>query len=286
MPAPVLSFELYEFWRELAKTLLPLPGKAPPPESSTDLFVAAVRAGIGILPRYNQILLAALLPLLSRVAARAAENKMSPANLSIVFSPSMLRPQTETLETLLADSEPIHSLTAALISHGEQFADVTGVQFDLPAGLPPAVVEAFNRGRVRLSQSLPPRSASPPGSSRVVAPSPKEQTPQDRAATLIQRVYKGWKQRRRMAALPSRRYLLRFNCAFLELCRRQREHYATLLEIGGYTSLLRAAELGQTQVISASEVRSIFCNGAFEVSFLEQVCQSHKTQLSSHFFRR
>lgn len=53
------------------------------------------------LPAANKALAEILLLFLSRVGEHCDKNKMSPANLAIAFGPLLLRPEVETIESMM-----------------------------------------------------------------------------------------------------------------------------------------------------------------------------------------
>lgn len=104
LPEPLLTFKLYdrlvtggredagiEFFREALKELQP---------ASYNTFVYLVR-------------------FLYKVSTKSAVNKMNTTNLSIVFGPTLLRPETETIETTL-NSPIVNGIVQRIIENHEE----------------------------------------------------------------------------------------------------------------------------------------------------------------------
>lgn len=89
LPEPLLTFKLYEKLLALEKTV--------PNSDHKRLEVKKLIDTIGVnLPTFKY-----LIGFLGRVIKNSAINKMTASNVAIVFGPSMLRPQVDTMNTAL-----------------------------------------------------------------------------------------------------------------------------------------------------------------------------------------
>jgi hypothetical protein len=93
-----------------------------------DSRLRALRAAMErLLPRTHAVLLATLMRFLHRVAGRAAVNKMSTANLAVVFGPTLMPGPKDDMGAMLRDATPINVVMSALIEYPEYiFASFLG----------------------------------------------------------------------------------------------------------------------------------------------------------------
>lgn len=70
-------------------------------ELHTQKYIATLAQLVDELPSCNKALAEILLLFLSRVGQRSATNKMTPANLAVVFGQILFRPETETVESMM-----------------------------------------------------------------------------------------------------------------------------------------------------------------------------------------
>ena len=77
----------------------------------------SVNALLERLPAAHRATLDALLPFLHRVSARSSVNLMTASNIAICFSPNILRPRIETLESVARDTPIAIAAITALIQH-------------------------------------------------------------------------------------------------------------------------------------------------------------------------
>jgi hypothetical protein len=108
LPEPLLTFELYETF-VLASNV-----------ENTEERVLYIRKILKSLPTGNRVFLTYLIKFLSMVAAKADKNHMHAKNLAIVFAPSLLRPEVETMDSLLGDSLNINRILETMINHYEE----------------------------------------------------------------------------------------------------------------------------------------------------------------------
>ncbi len=120
---PLLTFELYDAFVEAGA------------QKSEEKRLAYVVQAIGLLPPYNRALLKALLELLHLVSSRSAINKMGPANLAIVFAPSIIRAEHETQMEAMMSMRTTTDLVEYLIT-------VCGKLFAPPKPPAPAAASA------------------------------------------------------------------------------------------------------------------------------------------------
>lgn len=141
---PLLTYELYDAFLEAANQKL-----------AERKYTYVVQA-IHLLPPYNRALLKALLELLHLVSTRSSVNKMSPANLAIVFAPSIIRAENETQMEAMMSMRVTTDLVEYLIQDcAKIFAPPAKAA---PAASPPVEEERFQRelrrGTIRLGTRL------------------------------------------------------------------------------------------------------------------------------------
>ena len=90
--------------------------------------MACIRKCIEFLPQRNRNVLFYLMTFLYTVAQRAGENKMSHANLAIVFAPNLLRPKAADFNAFaMGDTPAATKVIDAMIEHyNEIFAVCVG----------------------------------------------------------------------------------------------------------------------------------------------------------------
>ena len=103
LPQPLLTFDLYkpliDSWRSGSRDVRPL---------------------LNGLPSLHRRTLAVLLSFLARVSAMSGVNLMTTNNLAICFSPNILRPRVETLESVARDTPIAIQVVRALIDQQEE----------------------------------------------------------------------------------------------------------------------------------------------------------------------
>ena len=105
LPKPLLTYEFYPKYIEIGRK-----------SGKTDC-VSKLAALTQQLPPANLATLTTLLHMLHAVAGHSATNRMTPANLGIVFGPNLLRSETETMETLIGDMPIANEVAKLLIEH-------------------------------------------------------------------------------------------------------------------------------------------------------------------------
>jgi RhoGAP domain len=110
LPEPLLTFALYEAFMAAAGL----------PEAS-DRFVA-IRKVVDRLPPGNRTVFLYLVEFLREVAALADRNKMTASNLAVVFAPTLLRPEVETIDLVFGNvSGGLDLLTAVIGDYDKLF---------------------------------------------------------------------------------------------------------------------------------------------------------------------
>ncbi|CAD5124685.1 DgyrCDS12950 [Dimorphilus gyrociliatus] len=89
LPEPLLTFELYESFLSAAKM------------ESKLLMISDIHRAIYQLPDANFDILKILVKHLTTIAAHSITNKMTAANLAVVWAPSLLRPRVQTIEGII-----------------------------------------------------------------------------------------------------------------------------------------------------------------------------------------
>ncbi|XP_033824328.1 rho GTPase-activating protein 10 [Periophthalmus magnuspinnatus] len=119
LPEPLMTYGLYKEFIN--------PAKGGSPESR----IQAVHCLVHKLPEKNRLVLGLLMKHLANVAAHSKQNLMTVANLGVVFGPTLMRPQEETVAAIM-DLKFQNIVVEILIEHHEKiFADA-------PASCPPS----------------------------------------------------------------------------------------------------------------------------------------------------
>ncbi|XP_061574380.1 rho GTPase-activating protein 10 isoform X2 [Cololabis saira] len=137
LPEPLMTYGLYKEFIS--------PAKVGSPESR----IQAVHCLVHKLPEKNRQVLGLLMKHLANVAAHSKQNLMTVANLGVVFGPTLMRPQEETVAAIM-DLKFQNIVVEILIEHNEKiFTDAPEV-----CTLPPAapVLSAPTRQSKKLSR--------------------------------------------------------------------------------------------------------------------------------------
>jgi hypothetical protein len=137
---PLLTYELYDAFIEAARQKL---------EEKKFAFVAQA---IGLLPPYNRALLKTLLEMLHLVSTRSSANKMSPANLAIVFAPSIIRAENESQMAAMMSMRATTDLVEYLIVQGAKLFAPAKAVASAPEEEP--FTRELRRGTIRLGTRL------------------------------------------------------------------------------------------------------------------------------------
>ncbi|KAK9981156.1 hypothetical protein ABG768_000718 [Culter alburnus] len=89
LPEPLMTYELYKEFI--------VPAKSASPESR----VQAIHCLVHKLPERNRLVLSLVTKHLANVAANSKQNLMTVANLGVVFGPTLMRPQEETVAAIM-----------------------------------------------------------------------------------------------------------------------------------------------------------------------------------------
>ncbi|CAI5680717.1 unnamed protein product [Oreochromis niloticus] len=107
LPEPLMTYELYKEFIS--------PAKGGSPESR----IQAVHCLVHKLPERNRQVLGLLMKHLANVAAHSKQNLMTVANLGVVFGPTLMRPQEETVAAIM-DLKFQNIVVEILIEHHEK----------------------------------------------------------------------------------------------------------------------------------------------------------------------
>lgn len=243
LPKPPMTFELYDAWRVAGMI---------DSKKSNPLAMACMKEAWRSLPPFNQVLLTRLFFLLHEVSKHSEVNKMSPANLAIVFGPTLLRPEQETVETMLGDAESISRVMETYITQAPFMLDGAAPTAAELAAAPAAFTEAMARARARLTVdvSAPLKTSA----TRPVPTSPKDPpapssprsvivvTPEERAIVKLQALWRGYRVRRRVANVPGGRALAA--AAAVALGRLKTRHMglvSCIAELKSYAAIMRSS---------------------------------------------
>lgn len=92
------------------------------------MYVETLANLVSMLPTPNRALAEILLLFLSRVGEHSNKNKMTPSNLGIVFGQLLLRPEVETIESMMNASK-ITAVMRFMIEKFEQVFPVLSLPF-------------------------------------------------------------------------------------------------------------------------------------------------------------
>ncbi|XP_039657590.1 rho GTPase-activating protein 10 isoform X2 [Perca fluviatilis] len=111
LPEPLMTYGLYKDFISLAKG------------GSPESRIQAVHCLVHKLPERNRQVLGLLMKHLANVAAHSKQNLMTVANLGVVFGPTLMRPQEDTVAAIM-DLKFQNIVVEILIEHNEKiFAD-------------------------------------------------------------------------------------------------------------------------------------------------------------------
>lgn len=135
LPEPLMTYGLYKEFIN--------PAKGGSPESR----IQAVHCLVHKLPEKNRQVLGLLMKHLANVAAHSKQNLMTVANLGVVFGPTLMRPQEETVAAIM-DLKFQNIVVEILIEHHEKiFADA-------PESCPPSPAAPVFTAPTRQSKKL------------------------------------------------------------------------------------------------------------------------------------
>ncbi|XP_045895254.1 GEM-interacting protein isoform X2 [Micropterus dolomieu] len=140
LPEPLLTFELYNDFIAMGKTIQHLNEREQKPDTNEIMdIIHNLQKLLQKLPSYSYSTLQHLMSHLQKVSENY-ENKMSPSNLGIVFGPTLLRPLVSTDMSMIALLETSYqaALVEFLITHHDH---VFGLQ-QRPCTPPPPVPTA------------------------------------------------------------------------------------------------------------------------------------------------
>lgn len=119
MPVPLICSDVYDSFIAIASAN---------PEQQCSMMTDLIRT----LPTCHQALLKRLMQLMVKISENKATNKMTPSNLSIVFSMNIAWPQDNDPARVLKDTGAIKSLFELLLIHFDQVFDSFEFNFEPP----------------------------------------------------------------------------------------------------------------------------------------------------------
>ncbi|XP_024115732.1 rho GTPase-activating protein 10 [Oryzias melastigma] len=141
LPEPLMTYGLYKEFIS--------PAKGDSPESRNQ----AVHCLVHKLPERNRQVLGLLMKHLANVAAHSKQNLMTVANLGVVFGPTLMRPQEETVAAIM-DLKFQNIVVEILIEHHEKiFTDAP--ELDSPASDAPIASAPTRQSKKVSRQSRP-----------------------------------------------------------------------------------------------------------------------------------
>eukprot|EP01119_Soliformovum_irregulare_P019846 TRINITY_DN6365_c0_g1_i1.p1 TRINITY_DN6365_c0_g1~~TRINITY_DN6365_c0_g1_i1.p1 ORF type:complete len:566 (+),score=193.35 TRINITY_DN6365_c0_g1_i1:135-1700(+) len=105
LPDPLVPFDCFDHFLGITRF------------SSEEQRVAALKSEFNELPPVNQTVLTKLLRFLADIASQSSQNKMTASNLSTCFAPNLLRPQTETMESILKNAPLVIVVMTLMINN-------------------------------------------------------------------------------------------------------------------------------------------------------------------------
>lgn len=106
LPEPLLTFELYDCF--LASASVP-----------EEVLGDTIRKVLTMLPMSHRIILKYLVSFLCRVSQSQDINKMTPANIAIVFAPNLLKPEDDDIVTQITDTPYSNKLMELFVQHSD-----------------------------------------------------------------------------------------------------------------------------------------------------------------------
>ncbi|XP_067260986.1 rho GTPase-activating protein 10 isoform X2 [Chanodichthys erythropterus] len=161
LPEPLMTYELYKEFI--------VPAKSASPESR----VQAIHCLVHKLPERNRLVLSLVTKHLANVAANSKQNLMTVANLGVVFGPTLMRPQEETVAAIM-DLKFQNIVVEILI---EQHEKIFG---DAPSSYPclaTTTLSAPTRQSKRLSRQNRPLAVYNPQVLDIQTVSPSSESP-------------------------------------------------------------------------------------------------------------
>lgn len=86
--------------------------------------IRSIKSAFGLLPLRNLKTIKTLMKMLQHTASLSEFNKMVPANLAIVFAPSLFRSTATEVEVILAESKEANKLAERFIKYADEFFEV------------------------------------------------------------------------------------------------------------------------------------------------------------------
>uniref|UniRef100_A0A3Q3Q2K8 Uncharacterized protein n=1 Tax=Monopterus albus TaxID=43700 RepID=A0A3Q3Q2K8_MONAL len=126
LPEPLLTFDLYNDFMAVGKTIQHLSEREPAPDTNEIMdIIYSLQKLLQKLPPYYYSTLQHMMSHLQKVSENH-ENKMSPSNLGIVFGPTLLRPLVTTDMSMIALLETSYqaAFVEFLITHHDQVFDL------------------------------------------------------------------------------------------------------------------------------------------------------------------
>ncbi|XP_026116396.1 rho GTPase-activating protein 10-like [Carassius auratus] len=161
LPEPLMTYELYKEFI--------VPAKSATPESR----VQAIHCLVHKLPERNRLVLSLVTKHLANVAANSKQNLMTVANLGVVFGPTLMRPQEETVAAIM-DLKFQNIVVEILIEQHEKiFGDAPSSSPSLAA----TPLSAPTRQSKRLSRQNRPLAVYNPQVLDVQTVSPSSESP-------------------------------------------------------------------------------------------------------------
>ncbi len=135
---------------------------------------------LSVLPPGNRAILARLFSFLDLVVRHQEHSKMTPANLAIVFAPSLFRPKVESMETMMSNEG--RKLIEHIILHYERLFKEQAPSLGSQQQVAPEFNEVLQRGSILIEENL--KKVQPP----INEPSPKD-LPNDSTSGVKQEEY-------------------------------------------------------------------------------------------------
>uniref|UniRef100_A0A3B3T6L2 Rho GTPase-activating protein 10 n=1 Tax=Paramormyrops kingsleyae TaxID=1676925 RepID=A0A3B3T6L2_9TELE len=114
LPEPLMTYGLYKEFIMLAKS------------GSPESRVQSIHALVHNLPEKNRAVLGLLMKHLARVAENSKQNLMTVANLGVVFGPTLMRPQEETVAAIMELKFQNIDVEILIEHHQKIFGDTPG----------------------------------------------------------------------------------------------------------------------------------------------------------------
>eukprot|EP01103_Thecamoeba_quadrilineata_P014995 TRINITY_DN4604_c0_g1_i1.p1 TRINITY_DN4604_c0_g1~~TRINITY_DN4604_c0_g1_i1.p1 ORF type:complete len:1150 (-),score=255.56 TRINITY_DN4604_c0_g1_i1:39-3488(-) len=221
---PLFTFDLYETFVTLMACK----------DLSEENCGECLRHTLRLLPSSCFVVVDRLTQLLQKITQSKEVNKMGASNLAIVFSPTVLRPRVETIETMLQDADALNKLVETLIVRQEFMFSEPKCPF--PTNVPAEVLESYQKAEGRISNKLKEMEKEKKLRENKIKEDKRKTLAlmgslRDRNAITIQSWWRGILLRLRLKGIRSRSLQTSFNRCLWKLITNEKRYVANLMDL-------------------------------------------------------